>query len=259
MCLPYSIDQLHQTIHKLADSKHKLNSVEQALKQSEKLANMGQLSAGIAHELNNPLGVVIMYSNLLLEDCGENNQLKEDLQLIVEQAGRCKSIVGGLLNFARKNQVMYKESNLEEMMRISASSIIFPEIISYALRNDLSKPTAEIDLEQMVQVITNLLKNGVEAMPNGGALTASLSNSHDWVIISIQDEGTGIDAGDLEKIFEPFYTTKGIGKGTGLGLATTYGIVKMHRGQIDVKSNSKSDMGPRGTEFIIKLPRKREL
>ncbi len=259
MCLPYSIDKLHQTIHKLADSKHKLNSVEQALKQSEKLANMGQLSAGIAHELNNPLGVVIMYSNLLLEDCGENNQLKEDLQLIVEQAGRCKSIVGGLLNFARKNQVMYKESNLEEMMRISASSIIFPEIISYVLRNDLSKPTAEIDLEQMVQVITNLLKNGVEAMPNGGALTASLSNSHDWVIISIQDEGTGIDAGDLEKIFEPFYTTKGIGKGTGLGLATTYGIVKMHRGQIDVKSNSKSDMGPRGTEFIIKLPRKREL
>ena len=259
MCLPYSIDQLHQTIHKLADSKHKLNSVEQALKQSEKLANMGQLSAGIAHELNNPLGVVIMYSNLLLEDCGDDKQLKEDLQLIVEQAGRCKSIVGGLLNFARKNQLMYKESNLEEMMRISASSIIFPENISYTLRNNLSKPWAEIDMEQMVQVITNLLKNGVEAMPDGGALTASLSNSHDWLIISIQDEGCGIDAGDLEKIFEPFYTTKGIGKGTGLGLATTYGIVKMHRGQIDVKSNSKSDMGPRGTEFIIKLPGKREL
>jgi len=259
MCLPYSIDQLHQTIHKLADSKHKLNSVEQALKQSEKLANMGQLSAGIAHELNNPLGVVIMYSNLLLEDCGDDNQLKEDLQLIVEQAGRCKTIVGGLLNFARKNQVMYKQANLEEMMRISASSIIFPENISYTLKNDLSKPTAEIDLEQMVQVITNLLKNGVEAMPNGGALTASLSNIHDWVIISIKDEGTGIDAGDLEKIFEPFYTTKGIGMGTGLGLATTYGIVKMHRGQIDVKSNGKSEMGPRGTEFIIKLPRKREI
>ena len=111
----------------------------------------------------------------------------------------------------------------------------------------------------MVQVITNLMKNGVEAMPNGGALTATLSDFHDWVIIKICDEGTGIDAGDLEKVFEPFYTTKGIGKGTGLGLATTYGVVKMHRGQIDVKSNNKPEMGPTGTEFIIKLPRKREI
>ncbi len=259
MCLPYSIDQLHRTIHKLADSKHRLNSVEQALKQSEKLANMGQLSAGIAHELNNPLGVVIMYSNLLLEDCGEDNQMKEDLQLIVEQAGRCKSIVGGLLNFARKNQVMYSQTDLVEMMRISTSSIIFPENVTYTLINKLSNPTAEIDREQMVQVITNLLKNGLEAMPNGGALAATLSNNHDWVIISITDEGTGIDTGDLEKVFEPFYTTKGIGKGTGLGLATTYGIVKMHRGQIDVKSNNKAELGPTGTEFIIRLPRKREL
>lgn len=259
MCLPYSIDQLHQTINKLADSKHRLNSVEQALKQSEKLANMGQLSAGIAHELNNPLGVVIMYSNLLLEDCGEDQQLKEDLELIVEQAGRCKSIVGGLLNFARKNQLRYSHVDLEEMMRISTSSIIFPENVNYSLINELDQPDAEIDLEQMVQVVTNLLKNGVEAMPNGGSLTATLSSSFDWVIISIRDEGTGIEAGDLEKVFEPFYTTKGIGKGTGLGLATTYGIVKMHRGQIDVKSNTKSEEGPRGTEFMIKLPRKRKL
>ncbi|MCP4311615.1 MAG: GHKL domain-containing protein [Bacteroidetes bacterium] len=259
MCLPYSIDQLHQTINKLADSKHKLNSVEQALKQSEKLAHMGQLSAGIAHELNNPLGVVIMYSNMLLDDCGEDMQLNEDLQLIVEQAGRCKSIVGGLLNFARKNQVKYSRTDLLELMRISASSVIFPENVTYAVNNELSNAYAEIDQEQMVQVITNLLNNGVEAMPNGGAITTSLSDSHDWVIISISDEGTGIDAGDLEKVFEPFYTTKGIGKGTGLGLATTYGVVKMHRGQIDVKSNNKADLGPTGTKFVIKLPRKREL
>jgi len=259
MCLPYSIDQLHQTIHKLADSKHKLNSVEQALQQSEKLANMGQLSAGIAHELNNPLGVVIMYSNMLLEDCEKDMQLKEDLQLIVEQAGRCKSIVGGLLNFARKNQVKYSRTNLVELMRISASSVIFPENVTYTLNNELSGTFAEIDQEQMVQVITNLLKNGLEAMPNGGRLAATISDSHDWVIIRIRDEGTGIDAADLEKVFEPFYTTKGIGKGTGLGLATTYGVVKMHRGQIDVKSNNKPEKGPTGTEFIIKLPRKRNL
>jgi len=130
MCLPYAIDTLHQTIHKLADSNHKLLSVELALRQSEKLAHMGQLSAGIAHELNNPLGVVIMYSNLLLEECGENQQLGEDLQLIAEQAGRCKAIVGGLLNFARKNQVKYTRTDLGELMRISTSSIIFPKSMS---------------------------------------------------------------------------------------------------------------------------------
>ena len=256
MCLPYSIDTLHHTIHKLADSNHKLLSVEQALRQSEKLAHMGQLSAGIAHELNNPLGVVIMYSNLLLEESGDNQQLKEDLELIVEQAGRCKSIVGGLLNFARKNQVKYSRTDLEELMRISTTSMIFPDNITFIMENHLSNPFAEMDKEQMVQVITNLLKNGMEAMPNGGALTVNLSDSHDWVIIKIRDEGTGIAPGDLEKVFEPFYTTKGIGKGTGLGLATTYGIVKMHRGEVDVKSNTQPEKGPTGTEFTIKLPRK---
>lgn len=256
MCLPYSIDTLHQTIHKLADSNHKLFSVEQALRQSEKLAHMGQLSAGIAHELNNPLGVVLMYSNLLLEESGDNQQLKEDLELVVEQAGRCKDIVGGLLNFARKNQVKYTQSDLEELLKISTSSMIFPSNISYSLENNLSNPFAELDREQMIQVITNLLKNGMEAMPNGGALRVILSDRDDWVIIRIRDEGTGIAPGDLEKVFEPFYTTKGIGKGTGLGLATCYGIIKMHRGQIDVKSNTNAEKGPSGTEFIIRLPRK---
>ncbi|MDX2430021.1 MAG: ATP-binding protein, partial [Bacteroides sp.] len=96
----------------------------------------------------------------------------------------------------------------------------------------------------------------IEAMPNGGALFVNFSDNHDWVIIEIRDEGCGIAAGDLEKVFEQFYTTKGIGKGTGLGLATTYGIVKMHRGQLDVKSNTRPEKGPTGTEFTIKLPRK---
>ncbi len=257
MCLPYSIDQLHQTISKLADSNHKLVSVEQALRQSEKLAHMGQLSAGIAHELNNPLGVVIMYSHMLLEECEQNLQLKEDLQLIAEQAGRCKSIVGGLLNFARKNQVRYAPADLTELMRVSTSSIIFPENIRYHLIDQLDQQYADLDQEQMVQVITNLLKNAIEAMPAGGNITVTLSDKNDWVILEVKDEGTGIDPAELEKVFEPFYTTKGIGKGTGLGLATTYGIVKMHRGQIDVTSNTDPCKGQTGTSFTIKLPRNR--
>jgi signal transduction histidine kinase len=196
-----------------------------------------------------------LYSNLLLEESRENQQLKEDLELIVEQAGRCKSIVGGLLNFARKNQVKYSGTSLEDLMRLSTASVIFPNNIGYSLENKLSNAYADMDREQMVQVITNLLKNGIEAMPAGGTLSVDLSDINDWVIIGIRDAGTGIVPADLEKVFEPFYTTKGIGKGTGLGLATTYGIVKMHRGQIDVKSNTDPEKGPTGTEFTIKLPR----
>ena len=230
-------------------------SVEQALRQSEKLAHMGQLSAGIAHELNNPLGVVIMYSNLLLEESGDNQQLKEDLELIVEQAGRCKSIVGGLLNFARKNQVKYSRTHLEELMSLSTASLIIPDSISFSLESELENPYAEMDREQMVQVISNLLKNGIEAMPGGGKLKVNLSEINDWVIIRIRYEGSGIAPEDLEKVFEPFYTTKGIGKGPGLGMDTCYGIVKMHRGQIYVRSNTGCCDEPGGTEFIIKLPR----
>ena len=101
MCLPYTIEKLHKSVKDLALSNEKLTSMRQALKQSEKLAHMGQLSAGIAHELNNPLGVVIMYSNILLEESSPGEQFNEDLKLIAEQAARCKKIVSGLLNFAR--------------------------------------------------------------------------------------------------------------------------------------------------------------
>lgn len=258
MCLPLSIERLHQSIHKLADSNNKLDTVEQALRQSEKLANMGQLSAGIAHELNNPLGVVIMYANILLEECGDDNQLREDLQLIVEQADRCKNIVGGLLNFARKTQVKYSRTDLAELMRISISSIIIPGNIECRLDNRLTDPFAEVDYEQMIQVVTNLLKNGVDAMKDGGSLIVTLKGNADWFSISVCDRGTGIEEKDMEKIFEPFYTTKGQGRGTGLRLATTYGIVKMHRGKIDVRSNTDPARGPTGTEFILKLPRNRK-
>ena len=103
--------------------------MRQALKQSEKLAHMGQLSAGIAHELNNPLGVVIMYSNILLDETPEGDPVREDLKLIVDQAGRCKKIVAGLLNFARKNQVNHQQINIRELVDQSLESLIVPQNI----------------------------------------------------------------------------------------------------------------------------------
>lgn len=256
MCLPNSIDKLHFSINELAVSNEKLFSVQQTLKQTEKLAHMGQLSAGIAHELNNPLGVVIMYSNILLDEAEPESAIQTDLKLIVEQAQRCKTIVGGLLNFARKNQVSKMETDINELIRISIASVLVPENVLIDIEARLMDPIADIDKEQMIQVVSNLIKNAFEAMPRGGRINVELDGTDMDVNIKISDNGSGINLDDLEKVFEPFFTTKGIGKGTGLGLATAYGVVKMHKGNIKVESNADSMKGPTGTCFTITLPRR---
>lgn len=258
MCLPYTIEKLHKSVKDLALSNEKLSSMKQALKQSEKLAHMGQLSAGIAHELNNPLGVVIMYSNILLEECKPEDPVREDLKLIVDQAGRCKKIVAGLLNFARKNQVNHQLISINDLVNHSLESVIIPERIKVKITDRTTNPDAMLDTEQMVQVLSNLVKNSLDAMPGEGEINILLEDSLSDVSISVADTGTGIREEDRAKIFEPFFTTKGLGHGTGLGLATAYGIVKMHKGQISVESNNDPAKGPTGTKFKIVLPRRKE-
>jgi len=258
MCLPFTIEKLHKSVKDLALSNEKLSSMKQALKQSEKLAHMGQLSAGIAHELNNPLGVVIMYSNILLDESPADAPVREDLKLIVEQAGRCKKIVGGLLNFARKNQVNHQLISIRELADRSLESVIVPENVKISVSDKTTSPDAMLDVEQMTQVLTNLVKNAIDAMPNGGSIDVILEDTLGDVSITVKDTGTGIKEEDKSKIFEPFFTTKAIGVGTGLGLATAYGIVKMHKGQITVESNTDPATGPTGTSFKIILPRRKE-
>lgn len=258
MCLPYTIEKLHRSVKDLALSNAKLTTMQNALKQSEKLAHMGQLSAGIAHELNNPLGVVIMYSNILIDECTPDNPVRQDLELIAEQAARCKKIVGGLLNFARKNQVNRQYINVRELAEASVSGVIIPENVKVTVDDRTTDPNASIDAEQMTQVLTNLIKNAVDAMPEGGTLEICLDDTVSDVIFNVSDTGSGIRDEDRPKIFEPFFTTKSIGKGTGLGLATTYGIVKMHKGQITVETNHDPANGPTGTKFRIILPRRPE-
>jgi nitrogen-specific signal transduction histidine kinase len=258
MCLPYTIEKLHKSVKDLALSNEKLSSMKQALKQSEKLAHMGQLSAGIAHELNNPLGVVIMYSNILLEEANEGDPVKEDLRLIVDQAGRCKKIVAGLLNFARKNQVNHQVISIKDLVDHSLESLIIPAKVKINIDDKTTNPEAMLDQEQMMQVLTNLIKNAFDAMPDGGTVNIKMEDTLSDVIIVISDTGTGIKEEDRAKIFEPFFTTKSIGKGTGLGLATAYGIVKMHKGHISADSNDNPSKGPTGTSFKIVLPRRKE-
>jgi nitrogen-specific signal transduction histidine kinase/iron only hydrogenase large subunit-like protein len=254
MCLPYTIEQLHDSIEKINSSNHELENAREALKQSEKLAHMGQLSAGIAHELNNPLGVITMYSNLLLDEV-KDETTRNDLQLIVEQADRCRKIVGGLLNFARKNQVRLVETDLEKFVARSVQSIVLTDDIVVKIDVDMTDPLVFLDPDQMMQVLTNLEKNAVEAMPDGGEITISLKEHGDEVEISISDTGTGISNDNMEKVFTPFFTTKEVGKGTGLGLPLCYGIVKMHKGKINIVSNDNPQKGPTGTTFVIRLPR----
>jgi iron only hydrogenase large subunit-like protein/nitrogen-specific signal transduction histidine kinase len=258
MCLPYTIEKLHKSVKDLALSNEKLSSMKQALKQSEKLAHMGQLSAGIAHELNNPLGVVIMYSNILLEESDAGDPVREDLKLIVEQAGRCKKIVAGLLNFARKNQVNHQLVSIVDLVNHSLESVIVPAKVKINIDNRTTTPEAMLDQEQMMQVITNLIKNAFDAMPEGGTVNIKMEDTLSDVIIVISDTGSGIKEEDRAKIFEPFFTTKSIGQGTGLGLATAYGIVKMHKGQITADSNNNPSRGATGTSFKIVLPRRKE-
>ncbi|WP_367327538.1 [Fe-Fe] hydrogenase large subunit C-terminal domain-containing protein [Lentimicrobium sp.] len=257
MCLPYTIEKLHNYIRELNISNEKLANTQEALRQSEKLAGMGQLSAGIAHELNNPLGIITMYSNILKDEASPEDPIHKDLDLIAEQAERCKKIVGGLLNFARKNQVNFTDVNINQLMEHSISSVIVPEKISISLESQVTNVEIKLDYDQMTQVFTNLLKNAIEAMPEeGGLITVKMHDTIDEITVHIADNGTGIEEENMNKLFTPFFTTKPIGKGTGLGLPIIYGIVKMHKGNITFSSNADKTRGATGTTFTITLPRR---
>jgi signal transduction histidine kinase len=258
MCLPYSIEKLHDSIKNLNISNDKLAKAKAALKQSEKLAHMGQLSAGIAHELNNPLGVITMYSNILMDEAPEGESIREDLRLIVEQAERCKKIVSGLLNFARKNQVNLTETDVVQFTQHSLNSIIKPDNVTATFEPHIEDPIAKLDIDQMMQVLTNLEKNAIEAMPNGGELHVGVEGDKNDIVFIVSDNGTGISEEHMGKIFTPFFTTKEMGKGTGLGLPLIYGIVKMHKGKIDITSNTDTSKGATGTTFRIVIPRNKD-
>jgi signal transduction histidine kinase len=255
MCLPNTIEKLRDTINALADSNDQLHNAQEALMQSEKLASMGQLAAGIAHEVNNPLGVVLMYAHLLLDECEESGKQRGDLRMIAEQADRCKKIVAGLLHFARQNKVLRQRTDVHGLIRRSLDPLAVPDNVNLRVEEGLDDPYAEIDADQIVQVLTNLCTNAFAAMPDGGLLAVTTDGTDQAVRIRVTDTGTGVPEENLGKIFEPFFTTKQIGKGTGLGLAVTYGIIKMHKGSIDVESNADPANGATGTTFIIELPR----
>jgi signal transduction histidine kinase/Fe-S-cluster-containing hydrogenase component 2 len=258
MCLPYTIDRLRSTVQELGVSNQQLADAQEALVHSEKLASMGQLAAGIAHEVNNPLGVVLMYTHLLLEETAENSPLREDLVTIVEQTDRAKRIVAGLLNFARQNKVEMALTNVLELAERSARAAAPPAGITVDVAHEGGDMLAQLDADQIGQVLINLLTNAYAAMPQGGTISLHTREEKGTVRFVVKDGGIGIPAENRNKIFTPFFTTKAAGQGTGLGLAVVYGIVKMHRGDIRCESNADPDHGPTGTTFTVSLPNGRE-
>jgi signal transduction histidine kinase/iron only hydrogenase large subunit-like protein len=255
MCLPHTIEQLRAAYQELEESHRELEEAQEALERSTKLASMGQLAAGIAHEVNNPLSTLLLHANLLLEECEDQSQIKDDVETIVDQANRCKRIISGLLNFARQSRVDRRPTDVAKLV----SKVLHTTPIDHRIRirvdSGLHDPVADLDADQIIQVITNLITNAQHAMPDGGELVVTLRDTPDAITLLISDTGEGIPAENIEKIFDPFFTTKRAGMGTGLGLAICHGIVKMHRGQISVESNTDLAAGPTGTTFTVTLPR----
>ena len=191
----------------------------------------------------------------LLDEAEGNEALREDLTMITEQADRCKKIVSGLLNLARQTKVLAEPVDLRELVERSLRSAPAPANVTVALEPAMEDPIVDLDPSQITQVLTNLFSNAYAAMPDGGTLTVRTEGDDTSARLIVSDTGVGIPQENLSRIFEPFFTTKQIGKGTGLGLAVTYGVVKMHRGDIQVASNADPAAGPTGTTFTVTLPR----
>jgi len=250
MCLPYLIDKLEKAYIDLKETQEQLQS-------AEKLASIGQLAAGVAHEINNPLGTILLYTSLIKKEISkraENPQTIEDLELIAEETNRCKNIVSNLLNFARQGQMKISEVDVFDLINGILKTVrLRPEFkgISFNVESEADETIIPGDGDQLKQVFLNVINNACEAMEERALKKISIRLLKDdrYFITEITDTGNGITKENMNKLFTPFFTTKKIGKGTGLGLAISYGIIKMHKGDIRVKSTSGE-----GTTFFIRLP-----
>jgi len=254
--LQITISQLRSTQSELRDRMEAQRSAENRLVQAAKLAAVGEMAAGIAHELNNPLTSVSGFAELALEDIPEDSQTRKDLELVMREAKRARDVVRRLLDFARQSESTRARASLNEIVDdVVALSrhLIHNSGTELIVKLDKTLPWVVMDANQMKQVLVNLVHNALQAMPNGGemeiATKVGYRNNREWAVIHVRDTGTGIPHPEQARIFEPFFTTRGDQGGTGLGLSVTYGIVTDHGGQIDVESEPGS-----GSKFTVWLP-----
>ena len=248
--------QLHE---RLRQGMRELEETQAQLVQSARLAAVGELAAGVAHEINNPLTSIIGFTRLLLEDLPADDQIRSDLETIDREAARTRQIVRALLDFARTSDPVLVPTDLnalveEALMLVCTRSVLAKVELNKALS---SLPPVMLDTNQIKQVLVNLLNNAVQAMPDGGRLTIATRLTEreidgvyrEVASVYVSDSGVGIPPENLERIFDPFFTTKEVGQGTGLGLSVSYSIVEKHNGRIEVESVPEE-----GSTFTLLLP-----
>lgn len=252
--MPNALGHREMVLHYRSIAEEKV--LQNKLFQSEKMAAIGTLAGGIAHEVNNPLGAILAFTQLVIQDLPAEHACQKDLHEIEQATKRCRTIVKDLLNFSRQsydeamhpvdlNQVIEKS-----MALVSVNAKNKPVEISLDLEKNL--PLFQGHFHKLQQVLINLVSNGIDAMKEGGGiltLTTFSEPKKKRVVLSVKDSGTGIPKNVLHKIFDPYFTTKAQGEGTGLGLPISYKIVQEHKGTIDVKSRVGE-----GTEFLLLFP-----
>ena len=226
--------------------------LEKYLAQTEKLASIGQLASGVAHEINNPLGVIRCYSNLISKGNQTSSQVLEDVAVIQKHTDQCKSVIEALLNFARVSEPQKSHTDMRHCID-EVLSVIEPQMqkdgITIRKRFEGEIPRLVVDASKIQQVLMNLLLNAQQAMPKGGRITVQTFLQKDMLAVDIRDTGIGIPEKHIDRIFDPFFTTKEAGQGTGLGLSVSYGIIKQHGGKIEAFSSLS-----KGSTFRILLP-----
>jgi len=231
--------------------------IDEQLFHTEKLASLGALSAGVAHEINNPIAIILGFTELLMERLPKNSKEYEMHKTIQRQGNNCKRIVGDLLSFSHIPDYVETEMNIAEHVQRVVNLVMNTLVANKIdLRMDIEPnlPKVRGHGQQLEQVFVHLINNAVASMADGGALTLSAHRSGDEVRIVFTDTGCGITPEIMDKTFEPFFTTKEVGQGTGLGLSVSYGIVKMFGGDIRIESQTSTNGKEPGTTVTVTLP-----
>jgi two-component system, NtrC family, sensor kinase len=250
-------NEIQVAVKAITDMARELEKREQELMQSGKLASLGVLISGVAHELGNPLNNVSMIAQtyLSLYDLLGDEEKKNYMEDVFTQTERIKKIVENLLDFSRQKKQELHDIQIGDLVQRSLALVTNQLKISKVKHTVFIAehlPPVSVDVSQIQQVLVNLFINAIQAMEGGGELfiDASYDPEHDMVVLAVRDTGTGIKKEILPNIFDPFFTTKST-KGTGLGLSVSYGIIRQHHGEISVESEEGQ-----GTTFIIKIPAK---
>ena len=239
----------------------------QQLVSSEKMASVGQMAAGVAHEINTPLGIILGYSQLMMDDFEKEEEVHQNLEVIERQTKACRTIVADLLKFSRQSESAKNDLDLNEVvtdvLAVIEHSLNLDHIqLEYDMAEKL--PLVVGDVEKLRQVFVNLVNNAHHAMEKGGGtlfVHSSYNDKAEEVEIIIRDNGTGIPDDIKSRVFDPFFTTKSVGKGTGLGLSVSYGIIQDHGGTITIESpvrDSKTGKIANGTAMHVFLPVSKE-